>query len=317
MDILQNMRIFRCVAEAGSFTGAATRLNTNTTHVSRSISNLEAHLRTRLFNRTTRRIALTESGQRYLVRCEQILHSIAEAEVEAGDAHTRPIGQLKVHSMTGIGQHYVVDAIARYRQHYPDVTFNLSMSNRTPDLVHEGFDVSIVLAIDLPDSSHVSQKLGSTYSIVCASPSYVKSHGIAQVPKDLLDHACLRLVSPVIPLEDWTFDGPNGKENVIISHSPFLVDSVDAMKTAISNDMGVGILPVHAAMKGLRSGSLVRVLPEYRLEELSLYAIYPSRHYLDAKIKTWVEYLRSSLPEVLADHKAVLKTRPLLSAVES
>ena len=313
MDILQNMRIFRCVAEVGSFTGAAVQLNSNTTHISRSISNLETHLRTRLFNRTTRRTALTESGKRYLLRCEQILRSVEEAELEAGDAHTRPTGQLKVHSMTGIGQHYVVDAIARYRKNYPDVTFNLSMSNRTPNLVNEGFDVSIVLAIDLPDSSHVSQKLGTTYSIVCASPSYIKTHGAAQTPQDLLSHACLRLVSPVIPLEDWTFDGPRGQESVTISSSPFLVDSVDAMKTAISNDMGVGILPVHAAIKGLRSGTLVRVLPEYRLEELSLYAIYPSRHYLDAKIKTWVEYLRSSLPEVLADHTAVLKIRDRVS----
>ncbi|QZP31532.1 LysR family transcriptional regulator [Pseudomonas sp. DR48] len=312
MDILQNMRIFRSVALAGSFTAAAVQLDSTTANISRGISQLEKHLRTRLFNRTTRRIALTDSGKRYLLRCEQILKSVAEAEVEAGDAHTQPTGQLNVHSMTGIGQHYVVDAIARYRKNYPDVTFNLSMSNRIPNLVNEGFDVSIILAIDLPDSTNVSQKLGETYSIVCASPSYVKAFGAAYRPQDLLNHACLTLVSPVIPLERWAFDGPNGHEEVTITSSPFLVDSVDAMKTAISNDMGIGILPVHAAIKGLSNGTLVRVLPRYRLEELGLYAIYPSRHFLDAKIKTWVEYLKNSLPEVLADHKAVLKIRDLV-----
>jgi DNA-binding transcriptional LysR family regulator len=312
MDILQNMRIFQSVALAGSFTAAAIQLDSTTANISRGISQLEKHLRTRLFNRTTRRIALTDSGRRYLLRCEQILKSVAEAEVEAGDAHTRPTGQLNVHSMTGIGQHYVVDAIARYRKNYPDVTFNLSMSNRMPNLVNEGFDVSIILAIDLPDSTNVSQKLGETYSIVCASPSYIKAFGIAHTPQDLLNHACLTLVSPVIPLQEWSFIGPDGREEVTITSSPFLVDSVDAMKAAISNDMGIGILPVHAAIKGLSNGTLVRVLPKYRLEELGLYAIYPSRHFLDAKIKTWVEYLKTSLPEVLADHKAVLKIRDLV-----
>jgi DNA-binding transcriptional LysR family regulator len=184
---------------SGSFTAAAVQLDTTTANVSRAVSNLEAHLQTRLLNRTTRRIALTEAGKRYLLRCEQILAYVEEAEAEASDAHARPAGQLKVHTMTGIGQHFVIDAIARYRKTHPDVTFDLTMANRVPDLLDEGYDVSIVLASELPDSGFVSQRLGITYSIVCASPAYVKANGCAQKPSDLLNHACLRLVSPVIP----------------------------------------------------------------------------------------------------------------------
>ena len=165
MDTLQNMRAFSCVAEAGSFTAAAVQLDTTTANVSRAVSNLEAHLQTRLLNRTTRRIALTEAGKRYLLRCEQILAYVEEAEAEASDAHARPAGQLKVHTMTGIGQHFVIDAIARYRKTHPDVTFDLTMANRVPDLLDEGYDVSIVLARELPDSGFVSQRLGMTYSI--------------------------------------------------------------------------------------------------------------------------------------------------------
>ena len=197
MDTLQNMRAFSCVAEAGSFTAAAVQLDTTTANVSRAVSNLEAHLQTRLLNRTTRRIALTEAGKRYLLRCEQILAYVEEAEAEASDAHARPAGQLKVHTMTGIGQHFVIDAIARYRRTHPDVTFDLTLANRVPDLLDEGYDVSIVLASELPDSGFVSQRLGITYSIACASPDYVKAKGCAQRPQDLLNHACLRLVSPV------------------------------------------------------------------------------------------------------------------------
>jgi transcriptional regulator, LysR family len=132
------------------------------------------------------------------MRCEQILTYVEEAEAEASDAHARPAGQLKVHSMTGVGQHFVVDAIARYRESHPDVTFDLTMANRVPDLLDEGYDVSIVLATELPDSGFVSQRLGITYSIVCASPEYVAKHGFAHKPVDLLQHSCLRMVSPVI-----------------------------------------------------------------------------------------------------------------------
>jgi DNA-binding transcriptional LysR family regulator len=142
----------------------------------------------------------------------------------------------------------------------------------------------------------------------------VAKHGFAHKPVDLLKHACLRMVSPVIPLEKWLFDGPEGQELVNITSSPFQVNSADAMKTAIRSGMGMGVLPIYSVIDGLRDGSLVRVMPEYRLQELNLYAIYPSRQYLDAKIKTWVEYLRNSLPEILAAHEADLKTHELLIA---
>ncbi|KQQ50739.1 LysR family transcriptional regulator [Pseudomonas sp. Leaf127] len=311
MDTLQNMRAFSCVAQAGSFTAAAIQLDTTTANISRAVSNLEAHLQTRLLNRTTRRIALTEAGKRYLQRCEQILAYVEEAEAEASDAHARPAGQLKVHSMPGVGQHYVIDAIARYRSEHQDVSFDLTLTNRVPDLLEDGYDVSIVLASELPDSGFVSQRLGITYSIVCASPSYIKARGMAHKPAELLTHACLRLVSPVFPLDKWQFNGPEGQETVTLNHSPFLVNSAEAMKTAIASGMGVGILPIYSAIDGLRDGTLVRVLPRYRFQELNLYAVYPSRQYLDAKIKTWVEYLRSTLPDILAADEADLQAHTL------
>ena len=308
MDTLQNMRAFSCVAEAGSFTAAAAMLDTTTANVSRAVSNLEAHLQTPFLNRTTRRIALAEAGKRYLLRCEQILAYVEEAEAEASDAHSRPAGQLKVHTMTGIGHHFVIDAIARYRKTHPDVTFDLTLANRVPDLLNEGYDISIVLATELPDSGFVSQRLGITYSIVCASPDYVKANGKALKPSDLLNHACLRLVSPVIALDKWVFEGPEGQEMVLINSSPFLVNSADAMRNAIISGMGVGVLPLYSAIEGLRNGTLVRILPQYRSQELNLYAIYPSRQYLDAKIKTWVEFLRGTLPEILTAHQVELAT---------
>ncbi len=281
MDTLQNMRAFVCVAETGSFTAASQQLNTTTAYVSRAVANLETHLRTRLLNRTTRRIALTEAGQRYLLRCEQILAYVEEAEAEASDAHARPAGKLKLHSMTGIGQHYVIRAIAGYRQQYRDVTFDLTMANRVPDLLDEGFDVAIVVASELPDSGFISQRIGETYSILCASPEYLRLNGTPSEPSELASHDCLRLVSPVVPLDRWLFDGPNGQEMVSIGASPFQVNVGDAMTEAIRSGLGIGILPVYSAIEDLGKGTLVRVLPQHRLQQLNVYALYPSRQYLD------------------------------------
>lgn len=127
MDVLQFMRAFRSVVQAGSLTGAAERLQTSTANISRMLTQLEAHLRIRLLNRTTRRVALTEAGKRYLARCEQILTLVDTAESEVQQQHNRPMGELRIHAMHGLGQHYVVDLITRYRKRYPEVTFKLTL----------------------------------------------------------------------------------------------------------------------------------------------------------------------------------------------
>lgn len=299
MDILFNMRTFVCVVETGSFTAAAQRMDLTTSYVSRSVATLETHLRTRLLQRTTRRIALTEAGQRYLLRCQQILGYIEEAEAEAGDAHAHPAGNLKVHSMTGIGQHYLTKAIAAYQQKYPDVSFDLTLANRTTDILEEGYDVSVVIARELPDSGLVSKRIGNTFSVLCASPAYIAEQGFPHRPSELGAHRCLRLVNAAMSLDKWHFEGPDGDEMVAINRTVFQVNTADAMTEAVKAGIGIGALPVYSAIAGLRDGSLVRVLPQYRLYKLNVYALYPSRQYLDAKIRTWVEFLRDTLPERL------------------
>lgn len=300
MDVFQSMRFFTAVAQSGSFTAAAQLLDTTTTNVSKAVSSLEARLQTRLINRTTRRLALTEAGTRYLQRCERILDELREAEAEAGTAQVTPVGRLKIHAMSAIGNHYVIDAIARYRETHPSVLFDLVLSNRLPDLLEEGFDMSIVLARDLPDSGFVAQRLGITYSILCASPTYLTKRGTPDTPGSLGSHDCLRIVNTVMPAEHWVFEGPEGVETVNTPVSPFHVNTADAMTVAITRGMGIGIQPIASAVAGLKAGTLVRVLPQYHFEELNLFAIYPSRKFVDAKIKTWLEFLKDCLPGLLA-----------------
>jgi DNA-binding transcriptional LysR family regulator len=307
MDTLQNMRVFVRVVEAGSFTGAAQQMNTTTAYASRAVSDLEAHLRTRLLNRTTRRIALTEAGERYLQRCEQILAYVDEAEAEAGHAQAQPAGKLKIHAMTSFGQHYVVPAVGAYQQLYPDVSVELTLAQRMPDLLDEGYDVALVLATDLPDSGFVSQRIASAFSIACAAPAYLERHGVPKTPADLAGHTCLQLVTPVFPTAQWRFSGPNGDETINLGPATFQVNVAEAMAVSVREGMGIGLLPIYSAIGGLRSGELVWILPEYKSQEMNVYAMYPSRQYLDAKIRTWVELLRERLPVTLANDQTELR----------
>ena len=308
MDTIQSMRVFVRVVDAGSFTAAAEHLDTTTAFTSRAVSSLEAHLSTRLLNRTTRRIALTEAGARYLQRCEQILAYVDQAEAEAGEAHARPSGKLKVHAMTSFGQHYVVPMVGQYQQLYPDVHVELTLAQRMPDLLDEGYDVALVLATNLQDSGLVSQRLASAFSIVCASPAYLEKRGVPQKPADLVNHTCLQMITPVFPASQWQFSGPDGEEVVNLDGAPPLqVNVAEALAVAVREGMGVGLLPLYSAISGLRSGELVWILPEYKSQEMSIYAMYPSRRYLDAKIRMWVELLREKLPATLAEDQTALR----------
>jgi DNA-binding transcriptional LysR family regulator len=300
MDTLQNMRMFVRVVEAGSFTAAAQQAGTTTAHASRAISDLESHLRTRLLNRTTRRIAMTDAGERYMHRCEQILAYVDEAEAEAGDAQAKPSGKLRVHAMTSVGQHYVVPLVSRYCERYRDVNVDLTLAQRVPDLLDEGYDVALIQAAELPDSGLISQRLGSVISIVCASPGYIERHGQPRVLADLNRHVCLSLVSSLGPARSWRFDGPSGAEVVELGPARFTVNVAEAMAVALREGMGIGVLPTSSALPYLRAGTLVRLFPGYTLQELQIYAVYPSRRYLDAKVRTWVEFLRDEFPATLA-----------------
>lgn len=297
MDILQAMRVFARVIDAGSFTAAAQVLDLSTAQVSRLVSELETSLSARLLHRTTRRQRLTEAGERYLERCRQIIAEVDEAAAEARGAHLKPQGRLRVHSFAGVGTQYLMPLAALYAVACPHVDLDIDLSQRTPDLLEEGYDVVITHLRELPDSDLVGQRLGRIYSVVCAAPDYLDQHGSPQTPAALRDHRCLRLVDPVYP-GDWVFESDGGRQ-VIDPGTGFQVNVSEALMQAAVAGMGVCLLPNFVAARALREGSLVRLLPEWRLHERSIYALYPLRRFLDAKIKTWVELLKSELPRLL------------------
>lgn len=302
MDTLQNMRIFKQVVEYASFTTAAKHLDMATAQVSRAVSELEVRLRTRLLHRTTRRIALTEAGERYLARCNKILMYVDEAEAEASDAHMTASGKLRLHSLTSFGLRYLVPIIARYHDGHPSVEVDLTLSQHLPDLIEEGYDITITLSADLPDSALVSQRLGSVHSILCASPEYLRRNGTPVELSHLAQHKCLYVLAPTGQTDRWTFSGPDGEEMFDLGPAPLRVNIPEALSIAVKEGMGIGLVPALTAIPLLKSGALRRVLPDYTAQHLTIYALYPSRQYLDAKVRTWVDFVRQELtPELDSD----------------
>ncbi|NMM04283.1 LysR family transcriptional regulator [Paraburkholderia sp. RP-4-7] len=301
MDILKNMKVFVRVAETGSFTAAARLSDIATGQVSRIISDLEVHLRSRLLNRTTRKVVLTDAGQRYLHRCKDILALVDLSEAEAAQANSEPVGVLRVHAPLSFGQVYVVPALTRYLEANPMVSAELTLSQRIPDLLHDGYDVSLRIAGDaLPDSALVSAKICDMPCVLCAAPAYIERRGVPHGIEDLAAHACLPLVTPHLAVESWTFLGEEGQVDVKLPTARLRTNSADALAVALTEGLGIGVLPMLSALPALRSGALVRILDDYRLQSTSVFAIYASRQYLDRKIRTWIDFLRDFVDVALA-----------------
>lgn len=303
MDLLNNLRVFIRVVDCASFTAAADTLDLSTAQVSRLVADLEEHLQARLLQRTTRRLSLTEAGERFLLRSRQIVEEMDEATAEARGAHINPAGRLRVHCMTGLGV-LITPLIARYGELYPDVVFELTLSQRNPDPLEEGHDVVISIAPELADSQLVAQIVGQIYSVPCASSDYLRRNGIAQHPLELNEHQCLRMLDPLYG-DQWVFQDEHG-EHVVSPAKTFQCNVAESMVKASEAGMGISLLPFFTATRPLSDGTLLRLLPDYRPRQRNVYALYPSRRFLDAKVRTWVDFLKAELPRLFAEHEAVM-----------
>jgi DNA-binding transcriptional LysR family regulator len=194
--VLHAMSAFVRVVDAGSFTAAGSQMGLTTAQMSRLVSDLENRIQTKLLQRTTRRLALTSAGERYIDQARSILELVAEAEGNATGASVEPSGRLRVQCLTNFGGRYILPLVAKYCARYPQVTIEYSTSQYFPQLLADGVDVSIYLAQRLPDSGLIAQRLGTTFGLLCAAPQYLSKHGPPEHPRELEEHSCLRLVNP-------------------------------------------------------------------------------------------------------------------------
>ncbi|QQD25913.1 LysR family transcriptional regulator [Pseudomonas simiae] len=293
MDKLTNMSVYVKVVEMGSFTAVANYLDSTVGNVSRAVSALENVLDTRLLQRSTRRLSVTDAGRRFYERCTKILADLENAEAEASNAALKPRGTLRVHCVPGLARQLVTSAVLEYRREFPDVTVDLMLSQRMPNLLEDQLDVSILIARTLPDSAYVSQKIGVSHCVLVASPEYLERHAAPVTPEDLDDHQCLLLGTVDYVRDEWQLKSKTGDATFAPKGPSFSVNDMEAMAVAIREGAGIGLLAGFSAIEDLRSGRLVRVLPEYHTYERNVYAVYTSRQFIDAKITCFIDTLKS------------------------
>jgi DNA-binding transcriptional LysR family regulator len=300
VDMIHCMRTFVRVVEAGTFTAVAKESDNTTAQVSRAVSLLEDELQTLLLHRTTRHLSVTEAGAKYFDRAKLILAELDNANVEARNAMSHPQGRIRVHAVPGLARGAVTSALIAYQAEHPDVSIDLDIESRIPNLVEDGYDISLASTLQLPDSAYIAQKLGTSHGILAASPDYLDRHGTPVAVEDLARHTLLRLASPLAPPDQWHLEGADGAKLVTVESSPFQTSSPDALRHALLSGAGIGMMCAYNVLDDLHSGALVRVLPQMRLRAFNVYALYVSRRYMDAKTRTLIDFLREWVTPALA-----------------
>jgi len=289
MDRWSAMEAFVRVVEAGSFVAAAERVGLSTSSLSRLVGDLEQHLGARLLNRTTRRLSLTESGQAYYERCVTLLADLAEAEAVAGQSAAHARGTIRLTCSYNMAEQQVAPAIATFAERHPAVKFELVVSDRIVDLVDEGFDLAVRVG-QVGSDRLVARRLGSMRLVLAAAPAYLDRHPAPQAPADLAEHNALTYAYSTSP-RVWRFTGPRGDTQEVRVAGNLHANSGDALRSAAIRGLGVLNEPDFLLDAALRSGQLVRLLPEYGGAGGDIWAVYPSRRHLSLKVRLFVDHI--------------------------
>ena len=277
------------LARAGGMSAAARQLDVTPAAVSKRLAQIEARLGVRLFNRSTRRLSLTAEGEVYLESARRILDEIEDLDQLIASRQDSPRGRLKVNAPLGFGRSYIAPAIAEFAQKYPDVTLQLQLTDSPADFVRDAFDVAIRFG-DQPDTRLIARKIAPNRRLVCASPGYLKTHGVPTTPHDLARHQCIVLRQNEDAYSLWRFTHGRRSETVKVRGA---LSSNDGEVTLTWGLAGLGILQRAEwdLARYLRSGRLVRVLEDYALPQADIYAVFPERHHLSAKVRIFVDFL--------------------------
>lgn len=300
MDRLQSMRVFVKVVEQGGFARAGEVLDISNAVITRHVADLEQHLGIRLLNRTTRKLSLTEPGQAYLDRVKRILSEIDEAEAIASAGSKRPTGTLRIYSLLGFGKQQLAELLPAYSAQNPEVKLDVTLSDRTVDIVEEGFDIGIFHEHQKFDARMIARQLGVTEFLLCASPAYVATHGEPKVPQDVAEHACLNFSSVETLRNHWPLLGLDSLETVPVTNK-LLSNNADLLRHCAAAGMGLIFAPSYSLSDDLRSKRLVRLLPDIKFGQMSMIMVYPSRHLLSAKVRSFVDFMNTKFPYPQSD----------------
>jgi DNA-binding transcriptional LysR family regulator len=289
MDSIADLEFFTRLVAHGSLSSLARDLGVTPPAVSARLAQLERRLGVRLLNRTTRRLAMTQEGEMYLGAGSKLLEEVQELERMVSSSRDTPRGLLKVNATFGFGRRHIVPALSEFTLHYPEVEVQLDLTDRPLNLAESAYDVGIRFG-ELPDSRLVARKLVTNRRFVCASPQYIEKHGVPQVPDDLRNHRCIVLRENDTAYGTWHFS--KGKRHQLVKvHGS--MSSNDGEATLLWALKGHGVLVRSEWEVGqyIDSGSLARLLADWSLPPADVYAVYPERLNLSAKVRVFVEFL--------------------------
>ncbi|MDX8388208.1 MAG: LysR substrate-binding domain-containing protein [Ghiorsea sp.] len=297
----QNMKelvLFSHINRLGSLSAAAQLLGISRSSVSKQLAALETKIGSRLFNRTTRTIALTEVGRHILQEAHKIELALQTIEHISEDHQSEIAGSLKISCPSAQGRVHLVPLITKFLALYPKITVNLQLEDRTVDMVAENVDISIRIG-HLPDSSLIARKLGDLTWTLCASPEYLKHAPTLEKPSDLVNHRCLFYRSSKLVMNSWSFTSEKGEETVTVS-GPFTINDPGVLVSAAVQHGGVLLIDKGLLGETIRQGKLIPILPGYQpIGGFPMYIVYPEREFMPAKTRALINFLLEEVPSVI------------------
>lgn len=306
MDRFDEINAFAAVADARSFTQGARRLGVSSAQASKLVARLENRLGARLLNRTTRDVSLTDTGRAYLERARGLLEDFEALEGSVRD-QGGPRGLLKISAPVSFSASQLTPALLDFAVAYPEVSLDVSSTDRMVNLVEEGFDVAVRIG-DLADSSVIARKLAPVRMVTCASPAYLQAAGAPATPEDLVRHEAIldsNLRDPLL----WSYGGPAGRDEVRV-HGRLKFGGADACVAAARRGLGITRTPAFAAAEDLRAGRLTPLLCAYEPQVIHVHAVYPHGRHLAAKVRAFVDFLAKRYAGEPQWHQGWSEARP-------
>lgn len=293
MESLHTLRLFRAIADLGSFAAAARSIGLSPAGASKAIAELETELGTRLFNRTTRRLHLTEAGSLYLEQVRRALAELEEARGQLANLNGEPSGLLRVSAPMTSSLVLLTEHIPDFLSQYPKVSLDLDLNDRRVDLIRDGYDLALRGGLRLEDGNLMSRRIGALCHVVCAAPSYLQRHGVPLTPEDLAGHECIRF-SLSGHAHEWTFlrNGQTVSQRIT---GRYQVASSLAVRDALRAGFGLSLIPRAYVAEDLASGRLVQLFQGWTTPDVAVYALYPSRKHLPPKVRAFIEFAAEAL----------------------
>jgi DNA-binding transcriptional LysR family regulator len=303
MDRIEAMEYFVAAVEAGSFSAAGRQLNVPLPTISRKVADLEAHLKTQLLVRSTRKLALTEAGISYLAACKRIIDQVEEAEAQAAGEYSVPRGVLTITAPIVFGRLYIVPIVTAFLAEYPEINVYLTLSDHTLDLVEEHVDLAIRTGM-LPDSTLVATKVGEIRRVVCGSPAYFSTHGAPRTLEDLARHTCITYTALAAGMT-WVFNPKDGKPSRGVRPMCRLkINSAEAAIDAAIAGVGVTNVLSYQVVRPISEGKLSLVLQDFEPEPTPIHIVHVRQALLPLKQRLFIDFaagrLRKSLDHDLA-----------------